>query len=145
MLEHIINKLGTKQDLENLSRYKLDFAAYAERHVFKSPSEVGKIHKEDNANMFVTLDESFDDCNVSHLWAFVGNLQKVLNITDITLTLCRIGHGSVRLFFQLPIFVQNAIFPLSSKQEIGLGQLHVVMLSCGEYQFIRKAQKVCSS
>ena len=135
MLEHIINKLGTEQDKLKLAKYKEDFAKYGERHVFECPSEVGEMSEENQANMFVTLDESFDNCNVSHLSAFVSNLQKVLNISDITLRLCRIGPGSLKLIFQIPHFVQQAIFPLSSDQEADLVCLGVVHLSCGDYQF----------
>ena len=142
MLEHIINKLGSEKDKLNLARYKEDFTKYGERHVFECPSEVGKMSEEGHANMFVTLDETFDNCNVSHLWSFVSNLQKILNISNITLRLCRIGPGSLKLILQLPHFVQQAIFPLSSEQEAALAGLGVVQLSCGDYQFTRQEIKV---
>ena len=85
--------------------------------------------------MFVTLDDSFDKCNVNHLSAFVRNLQKVLNISGVSLRLCRIGPGSLKLIFQLSLVVQQAIFPLSSDQEAELVCLGVIQLSCGDYQF----------
>ena len=135
MIEHIIKKLGTEQDNLNLAKYKEDFAKYGERHVFKCPSEVDEMSEEGQANMFVTLDDSFDNCNVNHLSAFVSNLQKVLNISNITLRLCHIGPGSLKLIFQLPLLVQQAIFPLSSDQEADLVCLGVMQLSCGDYQF----------
>ena len=90
---------------------------------------------EEHDNLFVTLDEAFDNCNVNHLSAFVSNLQKVLNISDMTLRLCQVEPGSLKLIFQLPCFVQQAIFPLSSDQKVGLSDLGVVQLSCGEYTF----------
>ena len=142
MLEHIIKKLGTEHDKLKLDQYKEDFAKYGERHVFECPPEVGEISEEEQANMFVTLDDAFDNCNVNHLSAFVSNLQKVLNISDITLRLCHIGPGSLKLIFQLPHFVQQDIFPLSSEQETNLSSLGVVQLSCGDYQFIRRQTKV---
>ena len=142
MLEHIINKLGSEQDKLNLVRYKEDFRKYGERHVFECPSDVAEMSEEGHANMFVTLDETFENCSVSHLWSFVGNLQKVLNISDVTLRLCHIGPGSLKLIFQLPHFVQQAIFPLSSEQEVALACLGVVQLSCGDYWFSRQEMKV---
>ena len=86
--------------------------------------------------MFVTLDDSFDKCNGNHLSAFVRNLQKVLNISDISLRLCRIGPGSLKLIFQLSLVIQQVIFPLSSDQEAELVCLGVIQLSCGDYQFL---------
>ena len=135
MVELIIQKLGTEQDKEKLAKYKEDFAEYGKRHVFEYPSEVGEIYEEGQANMFVTLDDSFDKCNGNHLSAFVSNLQKVLNISNISLRLCRIGPGSLKLIFQLSLVVQQAIFPLSSDQEADLVCLGVIQLSCGDYQF----------
>ena len=143
MLEHIINKLGMEQDKENLAKYKEDFAKYGERHVFECPSEVGKMSTEGHANMFVTLDDLFDNCNVNHLQSFVGNLQKALGLSsDAGLTLYRIESGSLKLILQLPHSTQQAIFPLSEEKEASLAALGVVELSCGDYQFTRQQNKV---
>ena len=142
MLEHIINELGTEQDKVNLAKYKGDFAKYGERHVFECPSEVGKLSDEGHGNMFVTLDDSFDKCTVNHLQSFISNLQKTLNIpSNIVLKLCRIESGSLKLTFQLPHFVLEDIFPLSSDQEVELSSLGVMQLSCGDYQFINQRQE----
>ena len=139
MLEHIINELGVEQDKQNLAKYKEDFAEYGERHVFECPSEVGKMSEEGHANMFVTLDDSFDNCTVNHLQSFISNLRKTLNISsNIELKLCRIESGSLKLTFQLPHFVQQDIFPLSSDQEADVAHLGVMQLSCGDYHFTRR-------
>ena len=142
MLEHIINEFGTKQDKENMASYKEDFNKYAECCITKCPSEVGKMSEEGCANLFVTLDDLFDNCAVSHLNVFIGNLRKILNIpSNVALRLCRINLGSIKLIFQIPHSVQQAIFPLSSEQEAELSSLGVVQLSCGDYQFTTQ-QKV---
>ena len=143
MLEHIINEFGTKQDKENMAGYKEDFNKYAECCVTECPSEVGKMSEEGCANLFVTLNDSFDNCSVSHLNVFIGNLRKILNIpSNVGLRLCRINLGSIKLIFQIPHSVQQAIFPLSSEQEAELSSLGVVQLSCGDYQFTRQQTKV---
>ena len=142
MLEHIINKLGVEQDRVNLARYKEDFARYGERHIFECPAVVGEMSEEGQANMFVTLDDSFDNCNVNHLYAFVSNLEKVLRMDNVSLRLCRIAPGSLKLIFQLPLSVQREIFPLSCDQESALAGLGVVHLSCGDYQFNRQEEMV---
>ena len=147
MLEHIINEFGTKQDKRNLASYIEDFTKYAERCITQCPSEVGKMNEEGYANLLVTLDDSFDNCAVSHLNVFIGNLRKILNIpSNVDLRLCHINLGSIKLIFQIPLFVQQAIFPLSSDQEAELSSLAgVVQLSCGDYQFTRHQTKVNSS
>lgn len=143
LLEHIINKLGTDQDKLNLAKYREDFSKYGERHIFDCPSQVGKMNEDGHANMFVTLDDSFEDCNLNHLQSFVSNLRKILKISsDEGLKLCRIEYGSIKLIFQVLLFVQQAIFPLSSKQETALSDLHVLQLSCGDYSFFRQGKKV---
>ena len=138
MLEHIISKLGAEQDKVNLARYKEDFARYGERHVFECPAVVGQMSEEGQANMFVTLDASFDNCDVNHLSAFVSNLAQVLNIADMTLRLCRIGPGSLKLIFQLPLSAQQLTFPLSTNQKVAMVGLGVTHISCGKYQFTRE-------
>ena len=116
MLEHIIKKLGTEQDKENLAKYKEDLAKYGERHVFECPSAVGKMNEKGHANVIVTLDDSFDNCNVNHLQSFIGNLQKALGLSsDAVLTLYCIESGSLKLILQLPHSFQQAIFPLSMR------------------------------
>ena len=143
MLEHIIDEFGTKQDKENMASYKEDFTKYAECCITQCPSEVGKMCEEGSANLFVTLDDSFDNCAVSHLNVFIGNLSKILKIPSNTaLRLCRINLGSIKLIFQLPHSVQQAIFPLSSEQEAELSSLGVVELSCGDYQFTSQQTEV---
>ena len=142
MLEHIINELGDEEDKTNLARYKEDFARYGERHIFECPAIVGEMSEEGQANMFVTLDDSFDNCNVNHLYAFVSNLEKVLRMDNVSLRLCRIAPGSLKLIFQLPLSVQRGIFPLSCDQESALAGLGVVHLSCGDYQFNRQEKMV---
>ena len=135
MLEHIINKLGTDTDKLNLSKYKEDFAKYGEHHIFECPSEVGIVNEKGHTSIFVTLDETFDNCNVNHLCAFIRKLQEVLNIPDISLQLKHIAPGSVLLTFQMPTYLQKDVFPLSCTQETDLAALGVVKLSCGYYLF----------
>ena len=128
MIEKIINKLGTGQDRKNLEKYREEFDRYAERHVFKCPAEVGTV-SEGLANMFVTLDETFNSCTVRVLDLFVENLRKTLKIsTGAVFKLTRITPGSLKLTFQLPYSLLQDIFPLSSEQEAALNGMGVVNL-----------------
>ena len=137
MIEHIINKLGTRQDRENLSKYREEFNQYAERHVFECPSEVGTI-SEGLANMFVTLDHTFEGFTLRSLELFVESLRKVLKISaGAIFKLCRVEPGSLKLTFQLPCSMLADIFPLSSEQEAALASLGVDNLWL-IYQFNRQ-------
>ena len=143
MLAHIVDEFGTPKDKENLAAYKADFEEYAQCCVIEGSMEVGKMSEEGFSNMFVTLDDAFDNCTVWHIDVFIADLRKVLNISsDVVLRLCYINRGSTILTFQLPHSVCQDIFPLSPEQESSLAALGVVELSCGDYQFTRQQNKV---
>ena len=93
MIEHIINKLGTMQDEKNLTEYKEQFNAYVMRRTFECPSEVGTV-SEGLATMFVTLDQTFENCTVTVLGLFAENLRKVLKISpSVAFKLCLVDSG----------------------------------------------------
>ena len=143
MLECIIDKLGTEQDKKNLIRYKEEFNEYAKRHVFECPSEVGKVNEEGHINMFVTLDETYNNCTVSQLQLFVSKLEDILKIpTYIGLKLCHITPGSLKLTFQLSFLLVHHTFPLSNEQEVALANMGVHKLWL-VYQFTAQESKVC--
>ena len=144
-VEEIIDNLGSEQDKANLKKFKEDFSEYAKRHIFECPAELGEMSEIGHANMIVTLDATYESISISHLYAFVGNLQRVLKISPISLRLCRIGGGSLKLILQLPLSLQQAIFPLSSEQEAALASLGVEQLSCGDYRFTRQETEVTYS
>ena len=79
MLEHIISELGSEQDKQNLYNYKTEFNEYAKSRIIECPAEFGEII-DGHADMFVTLDDSFDNCAQSHLYSFMANLRKILKI-----------------------------------------------------------------
>ena len=83
MIEHLIKKLGTIQDKENLEKYKEEYSEYAERRVFECPSEVGTV-SEGLAKMVVilTLDETYDTYTLNDLNHFMSNMRKILNISS---------------------------------------------------------------
>ena len=135
IMEIIIDKLGTTKDKANLTNYKKDFSDYARRHVYECPSELGTVTDGD-AQLFMTLDETYDSYTVSSLQLFVRKLAEILKLSsDAGLKLCRIELGSLKLTFQIPLFVQEDIFPLSIDQKRALAGLGVVHLSSGDYCF----------
>jgi hypothetical protein len=139
MVENIINKLGTEQDIKNLEKYKKEFSEYAERHVFECPSEVGTM-SEGLTKMVVTLDETYDSYTVKYLDLFVSNLRKILNISNAAFKLCHIAPGSLKLTFQLHRSMIEDIFPLTREQEAELAKLGIDNLTLIYYQFNRQSQ-----
>ena len=134
MLEHVINEFGTQKDIENLTKYKVYFNKYAQNCI-ECPSVLGQMN-DSHATMFVTLDDSFENCTWSHLCVFINDLRKILKIpSGVVLKLCRISPGSMRLTFQLSHYVQQYTFPLSTDQEACLSAHSIIQLSCGEYKF----------
>ena len=143
IVAHIIEEFGTSKDKDNLAAYKKDFEEYAQCCVVEGSMKVGEMSEEGYSNMFVTLDDSFDNCTLSHLNVFIADVRKALKISsDVDLRLCYINPGSVKLTFQLPLSLRQDIFPLSPEQEASLAALGVVELSCGDYQFTRQQNKV---
>ena len=137
-MELIIDKLGTSKDKANLSSYKKEFSEYARCHVYECPSELGAM-TDGNAELLITFNETHDDCTVTVLQLFVRKLAEILKLSsDAGLKLCQIKLGSLKLTFQVPVFVQEDIFPLLAEQRRALVGLGVVYLSCGDYQFTKE-------
>jgi hypothetical protein len=96
IVELIIDKLGTIKDKANLTKYKKDFGDYARRHVYECPSELGPV-TDGNTELFMTLDETYDNYTVSSLQLFVRKLAEILKLpSDASLRLRRIELGSYR-------------------------------------------------
>ena len=143
IVAHVIEEFGTPQDKDNLAAYKDDFEEYAQCCVIEGSMKIGEMSKEGFSSMIVTLDDSFDNCTLSHLNVFIADVRKALNISsDINLKLCYINRGSVKLTFQFPLSLRQDIFPLSPEQEASLAALGVMELSCGDYQFVTQQNKV---
>ena len=138
MIEHLINRIGTRQDKKNLDKYKKEFNQYAEHLVFECPSEVGMM-SEGLAKMLVTLDETYENYTLKYLDLFVDKLRKILNISSSAVfKLCHIAPGSLKLTFQLHHSMVEDIFPLTREQEAALASLGVDNLSLIYYQFKRQ-------
>ena len=137
IIEHIIKELGTEEDKAELQRYKDDFNQYAKRRIFECLPEFGPVSDADHADVFVKLDSQYDDYTVAEIKRFCHKLSEILHISSQgVLHLCRVDEGCFQLMFQVPLFVQQQIFPLSREQEKALANMGIIRLTCGEYQFL---------
>ena len=139
ILEHIIIVVGTEEDNVNLQRYKEQFEQYAKRRMYECMPQFGPACETGYADVFVKVDSQYEMYTVTEVERLRKQLSKIFHISSQgVLRLCRVEKGCFRLTFQVPLFVQQAVFPLSSKQERELAEKGVIRLVCDEYQFIRK-------
>ena len=139
VIEHIIGMLGTEQDKCNLKNYKEKFDQYAKRRIYECMPEFGPASESKHVDIFVKTDSQYSSFTVNAVETFRCQLSKLLHVSPQgVLRLCRIEKGCFQLTFQIPLFVQQAIFPLSSEQEKELAGKGVIRLTCGKYEFQRE-------
>ena len=136
-IEHIIMTLGTEKDKDNLQCYKEKFDQYAKRRIYECMPQFGSASATDHADVFVKVDSQYENYTVTEVERFRCQLSELLYISSKgVLRLCRIETGCFQLTFQVPLFVQQEIFPLSRKQERAVKVMGVIRLTCCEYQFL---------
>ena len=142
VIKHIVEGLGTDQDRVELQNYERDFDEYSKRRVYECPPEYGSKSDAEHVDLVVKVDSVFDEFTVKELMNFEYRLSRIFFVTpQSVLRLCRVEEGCLQLIFQVPLFVQQEIFPLAIEQERDLAAEGVIRLTCGDYQF---ASKVCS-
>ena len=142
VIEHIIDGLGTDQDRVELQIYKKEFDEYSKRRIYECPPVYGPKSDANHAVLVLKLDSVYEKFTVKELKKFEYRLSRIFCVSSQSvLRLCRVEGGCLQLIFQVPSFVQQEIFPLSSEQERSLAAEGVIRLTCGDYQF---AAKVCS-
>ena len=136
VIEHIVEGLGTDQDRAELQNYKREFDEYSKRRVYECPPDYGSKSNDEDVDLVVKVDSVYEDFTVKELKKFQYRLGRILHVSSQSvLRLCQVEEGCVQLIFQVPSFVQQEIFPLSSEQEMALAAQGVIRLTCGDHQF----------
>jgi hypothetical protein len=136
IVEELVTALGDEDDKKNLSKYTEEFNEYAKRKVYECPTELSPVTESGQAILYVTLDERYEDCTLSHLRLLQQKLCQILNISNKNvLRLCRVEPGSIKLVFSLPKHLLREITPLSFEQKERLIALKVTKIKCGHDQF----------
>ena len=142
IIDQIMTELGTEEDRQELQKYKDDFQVYAKRRIYECLPQFGPVSETDHADIFVKVDSHYESYTVVELQEFQNRLSELFHISSQgILRLCRVEKGCFQLMFQVPYFVQQEIFPLSSEQERALVTEGVIKLTCGNYEFV---VKVCA-
>ena len=144
LIEHIVDGLGTDQDRVELQNYEREFDEYSKRRVYECPPVYGAKSDAEHVDLLVKVDSVYEKFTVEELRKFQYRLSRILHVTpQSVLRLCRVEEGCVQLIFQVPLFVQQEIFPLSKEQESDLAAEGVIRLICGDYQFTAKVCSYC--
>ena len=144
VIEHIVNELGTEQDRVELQSYEREFDEYSKRRVCECPPVYGSKNNADHADLVVKVDSVFEAFTVKELKKFQYRLGRIFCVApQSVLHLCQVEEGCLQLIFQVPSFVQEVIFPLSSEQESALAAEGVIRLTCGDYQFAAEVGSHC--
>ena len=142
VIQHIVDKLGTEHDKIELQNYEKAFEEYSKRRIYECPPVYGTMSNDGHTNLVLKLDSVYEKFTVKELKKFEYRLSRIFCVSPQTvLRLCRVDEGCLQLIFQVPSFVQQEIFPLSSEQESALTAEGVIRLTCGGYEFVAK---VCS-
>ena len=141
VIKHIVEGLGTEQDKVELQNYEKEFIEYSKRRIYECPSDYGSKSDADHADLVLKVDSVYEDFTVKELKNFEYRLSRIFCVSQQSvLRLCKVEKGCLQLIFQIPSFVQQEIFPLSTEQERALAAEGVMKLTCGEYIF---PDKVC--
>ena len=140
VIEHIVSKLGTDQDKDELQNYKDEFDCYSKRRVYECLPVFGPVSEANHADLVLKLDSVYEQFTVEAVEDFQYRLSGILHVSQGALRLSEVGKGCLQLTFQVPLFVQQEIFPLSSEQERALVAEGVIKLTCGNYEFVAKVR-----
>ena len=140
-LEHMIENVGSDSDRKQLENYKELFENYAKSSTYICPYDIGPTQSPNDIKLIVKLDSTNYE-KIVELRLFECLLSEVLNVHMHELKLRSVKKGCIEMFFLIPIFVQEAIFPLSTEQEATLKELGVIKLLCGDYHFPRQVYTI---
>ena len=136
VIKHIVEGLGTDQDKVELQNYEKEFVEYSKRRIYECPPDYAPKSDGDHADLVLTVDSVYEDFTVKELKNFEYRLSRIFCVSQQSvLRLCKVEKGCLQLIFQIPSFVQQEIFPLSTEQERALAAEGVMKLTCGEYIF----------
>ena len=98
--------------------------------IYKCGPHFGPVSDTDYADVFVKVDSRYDNYTVEEIKANPSCF-----IPRCFVSICQVEKGCFQFTFQVPSFVQQEIFPLSTDQTRTLEAEGVIKLTCGEYQF----------
>ena len=135
VLKHIVEShLCTNGDRSELQRYEKMRENYCRRSVFECPSVINTTQRANLRSFVIKADESvFDSYEMEALNVFRVNVAIVFGLEGHTLLLHTVEKGCLQLTFQIPHFVEDILFPITTKQQQTLRNLGVARITCGDH------------
>ena len=138
LLEHLVGILGSERDKERMKQYSEKFNKYAKRRIIECPAiEEGDSTKW--SRLYIKLDSTFNNdehsVTIQQLQKLRFKVSEILQISVSAIRFCCAQKGCIRVNWQIPCYIEQLIFPLSSKQLQVLKGLGVMQICCGNYQY----------
>ena len=132
LVENVIQ--ATEVPTDNLENYKGEFAKYASRRLYLSPS----FTEAPLGDAEVVLKTDFHHRNDFYrdLDSLRGKIREIFKIE--ILRVLTVDEGCVKLVCAISHRIKRKVFPLSNEQKKALSKLRLLHLYCGEHQYTFK-------
>ena len=136
LLEHLIDILGNEEDKKRMQKYYEKFDEYVRRRVIECPN-IEPADTSKWSDVYVKLDSKLENekFTINQLHEFRFKISEILDVSLSAIRFCCTERGCIRVNWQIPHFVKQAVFPLSSQQEMLLEQQRVIHFSCENYEY----------
>ena len=136
IIAYIVKNLGTDEDKRKIYDYECKLAEYCKRSVFECPACE---YSTAPPNLVMKVDQRLELLyTMESIRGFQEDVERILNIKE--LQLCTVEKGCLKLRYNIPLFMQDMVFPLSSEQEGMLQGIGVIGLTCEKYKFGRQQE-----
>ena len=117
-------------------KYRAHLHRYCKNRVKELPpkSRFGHGGRNDK-QMFIKVDKKWEEIRLEQLEEVVTNLARIMKVSRPTLQLSSAEIGCVQLTFLVPSYIRDAVFPLTTEQEVSMRKMGVIDLQCGTYHF----------
>jgi hypothetical protein len=123
---------------ESLHEYERQFLTYLSHRVCECPSSIRETLGDEYVDLIVKLDSSYEQRALSSIKDLEVRLSRTLKVHTCLLNLCSIERGCIKLTFQIPCFLLETIFPLSTEQERSLTDEGIILLVCEKFRFPKR-------
>ena len=117
-------------------KYRTHLLKYCKHRVKEFPpkSRFGHGGKNDE-EMFMKVDKKWEEIRIEQLEEVVTNLARIMKVSRPTLQLSSAEIGCVQMTLLVPNYILDAVFPLTTEQELSMRNMDVIDLQCGTYHF----------
>lgn len=138
LVEYMIHKSGTVSDKEKLQEYESKFLTYLSHRVYECPLSIRESLGDGYVDLIVKLDSTYEHRTLSSIKDLEIRLNRTLKVHTCLLNLRSIERGCIKLTFQIPYFLLETIFPLSTEQERTLTVEGIILLICENFSFPKR-------